>query len=878
MLWLAVRQLASRRTATALAALGLLTATLGFITLVGTSQTTRAVLRGDIARTWNTPYDLLVRPPGSVTPLEARQGLVRPNYVSGLAKGGITRGQLEAIRHIPGVAIAAPVAIAGAVNWTTGGFGVLLDQEPAPRPLAVYKLVIESTTDAGLSRATVETHYIVVAGEGTVRYVAGTRDATLDLRGRTIDCRYPVSCFAPVECDHGQCGPPADPPNHGVEVLQPIVIAGVDPAAEAALLGLDRCVTRGRALLPGDQLADAGDRDPPGTRIPVLVSARSFVDETFTGHLTRAGDAAALLRGAQPQALASWQPVREVKSSADELYRAYLPRVGEEVDEWPIWSIGDVSYRERPGGLHLEAATRPPDPSIYQRRNTSSAIPLSVTTPPAVRDRWFRTVTQHGYDQAEGNRYWTVVGTYNPDCLPGFDPLAGGGLETYATPTVRLADGRELRPSRSLAGYINPPPLLLTTLDGAAWLSDPKRFDGRPGAAFISVVRVKLAGLGEPGPLAEARIGRVAADIRDATGLQVDVVKGASPREVQVDLPAGRFGRPALTVREPWSVKGVAFRFTEAVSAQNLALFTLALVGATILVGETAYTAVRRRRAEFGVLRALGWPARRVAALVELEMLLLGLAVGVVALALGLPLAAMAGVRLLVWTMAAAVPLAVAVAALAALLPALAAARGTTMGVLTRGGRGRVRRSRPPRFALTLGLRDLVGLWRTEALLGVIAIALGAAMLGGVVLVAAAFRGQLDTTVLGVYLGERVRPFHVAVAALTLAIGALAAGQIVTLGYLERQAQLAALRALGWPRAHVLRLLAAQGLALGALGGLAGALAVWAAGAATGAAPDAIGLGALASVLVALVAAALAVLGPLLQASHSRPAELLRGE
>src|SRR6266511_463315 len=133
------------------------------------------------------------------------------------------------------------------------------------------------------------------------------------------------------------------------------------------------------------------------------------------------------------------------------------------------------------------------------------------------------------------------------------------------------------------------------------------------------------------------------------------------------------------------------------------------------------------------------------------------------------------------------------------------------------GGRARVRRSRPPRFALTLGLRDLVGLWRTEALLGVIAIALGAAMLGGVVLVAAAFRGQLDTTVLGVYLGERVRPFHVAVAALTLAIGALAAGQIVTLGYLERQAQLAALRALGWPRAHVLRLLAAQGLALGAL-------------------------------------------------------------
>jgi FtsX-like permease family protein len=878
MLWLAVRQLASRRTATALAAFGLLTATLGFVTLVGTSQTTRAVLSGDIARTWNTPYDLLVRPPGSVTPLEAQQDLVRPNYVSGLAKGGITRRQLDAIRGIPGVAIAAPVAIAGAVNWTTGGFGVLLDHEPAPGLLAVYRLVIDSTTDAGLSRATVETHYVVVAAEGTVRYIPGTRDATLDLRGHRIDCRYPVTCFAPVECDNGPCGPPTDPPNHGVEILQPIVVAGVDPAAETALLGLDRCVTHGRVLLPSDQLADAGDRDPPGTRIPVLVSTRSFVDETFTGHLTRAGDAAALLSGAQPQGLASWQPVREFKTSADELYRAYLPTVGEEVDEWPIWSIGDVSYRQQPGGLHLEALTQPSDPSIYDRRNTGSAIPLSVTTPPAVGDSWFRSVTQHGYDLAEGNRYWNVVGTYNPDCLPGFDPLAGSGLETYAIPTVRLPDGRELRPNRSLAGYINSPPLLLTTLDGAAWFSDPKRFDGAPGAAFISVVRVKLAGLGEPGPLAEARIGRIAANIRDATGLQVDVVKGASPREVQVDLPAGRFGRPALTVSEPWSVKGVAFRFTQALSAQNLALFTLALVGATILVGEAAYTAVRRRRAEFGVLRALGWPARRISALVELEMLLLGLAVGVVALAVGLPLTAIAGIRPLSWTMLAAVPLAAAIAALAALLPALAAARGTTMRGLALGGRGRIRRSHPPRFAFTLGLRDLVGLWRTEAMLGTIAITLGAAMLGTVVLVAAAFRGQLDTTVLGVYLGEHVRPFHVAVAVLTLAIGALAAGQIITLGYLERQAQLAALRAMGWQRAHVLQLLAAQGLALGTLGGLGGALSVWAVSAATGASPGATAFGALASAAVALVAAALAVLGPLLQASRSRPADLLRGE
>jgi len=230
----------------------------------------------------------------------------------------------------------------------------------------------------------------------------------------------------------------------------------------------------------------------------------------------------------------------------------------------------------------------------------------------------------------------------------------------------------------------------------------------------------------------------------------------------------------------------------------------------------------------------------------------------------------------LAWTAAAAVPLAMAVAGLAALVPALAAARGTTARAIA--GPARIRRSRPPRSAVTLGLRDLAGLWRVEALLGVVAIALGAAMLGGVVLVGSAFRGQLDASVLGVYLSGRVRPFHVAVAVLTLAVGALAAGQVVTLSYLQRQAQLAALRALGWPRLQVVRLLAAQGLALGVAGGFAGALVTWSAGAVVGAAPSAVARGTAAALLAALAATALAVAGPLLHAVRSRPAEVLRGE
>jgi ABC-type antimicrobial peptide transport system permease subunit len=371
---------------------------------------------------------------------------------------------------------------------------------------------------------------------------------------------------------------------------------------------------------------------------------------------------------------------------------------------------------------------------------------------------------------------------------------------------------------------VNSPPSIFTTLAGAAFFASRTRFDGAPGEAFISAVRVRVEGADTPGSVAQARLSRVAAEIRDATGLAVDIVAGSSPETIKVDLAAGNFGRPPLTVSEFWSVKGVAFRFVKALEAHNLGLFAMVLLGAVILVGETAFISVRRRRPEFGVLRALGWRSRTIARLVELEMLVLGLGVGLIVLLVVIPLSLVLPVAAGTWQLLAAVPLTIAVAACAAILPALGASRGTTASVLKGGGR--IRSSRIPRSAIALGLRELGGTRRVETALGVGAVALGAAMLGGVLLLVTAFRGELDTTLLGNYLAVRVRPFHTAIAILTLAVGSLAAGEIVTLGYLERRIELATLRALGWPRTALVQLLLSQAVALGLLGGLTGSVVV----------------------------------------------------
>jgi len=193
---------------------------------------------------------------------------------------------------------------------------------------------------------------------------------------------------------------------------------------------------------------------------------------------------------------------------------------------------------------------------------------------------------------------------------------------------------------------------------------------------------------------------------------------------------------------------------------------------------------------------------------VAAEMGWLGLVVGfvtvVVTLVGGLILRAPVATPLL----AATLPIAIGVGLAASAPAALAVARNTTIAQIERPAP--VRRSRRLLSIRELGLVDMLRTWRIEALAAAGIIALGAALLASLVLVVVAFRGELDSTVLGVDLAGRVRPFHFVLAALTVAIASLGAGQIVSLSYLERRPQLAVLRALGWSRTDLGAMIAIQ--------------------------------------------------------------------
>jgi hypothetical protein len=808
---------------------------------------------------------------------------VRPNFLSGLT-GGITEAQLAAIRALPDVAVAAPIAVIGFVQWPAE-FPVDVAKLVGPGPVTVFRISAAASGEAALSHyPALPAQYLVVAPQGRIVSVeAGPTGPAaaqvLEVGSTKIACTPTVACYAGLTPDASLEGAfRSGTPGLDVGWSEPIVVAGIDPTAEAQLAHLDRCVVSGRYLRASDAPGTASSLAGPQPTIPVLVSDRSFIDETMQITTERAVDPAAVLHGAAPDVLTSWAPVATQTASANDAYQAFVVSMiqTDYYDASPHWTAGPVTYREI-GPDHLAAVVQPPDPGVYQ-----SAVVIGANGQPAnqapveASDDWFRSISREDQvPRSELFSRWTPVGQYNPDCLPGFNPLAGGRLEAYGLPVVRLPDGQTLGPTRSLASYVNSPPLVLTTLAGAAWLSDPARFSGAPGAAFISAIRVKVSGIDTASAAAEAKLAAVAAEIHEATGLQVDIVKGSSPRTVLVDLPAGTFGRPALTVSEGWSDKGVAVGFVEAVSAEDLALFALVLLGAVLLVADTAYVAVRQRAPELATLRAIGWSGRRIAWLVEAEMLLLGLAVGIVAMLVTLVLLPL-GLVLAPWQLAGAVPLSVVVAAIAGLVPALLVLRGPPIGQLA--GLEPAHRSRPIRWVTWLAVSDLGGPRLVETALGVLGVGLGAVLVGAVTLVAVAFNGHLDATVLGVYLTAQVRPFHLVIAGLTLAVGALAAGEIVSLGYLRREAAFATLRAIGWSPRLLVRFLVLQALTIGLLGGILGSLVALILARALQAATGPTELAVAAAIGAALVATFAAAVGPSVLALRAVPATTLRSE
>ncbi len=124
---LAWSQLRFRTTRAIALLIGLLLATTAFTVLTAASRTAQLRTVGTVTAHFTPAYDILVRPRGSRTGLETQTGTVQPNFLSGIY-GGITMAQYHQIAQIPGVQVAAPIAMVG--------YSLLVPQLAFPLPAA----------------------------------------------------------------------------------------------------------------------------------------------------------------------------------------------------------------------------------------------------------------------------------------------------------------------------------------------------------------------------------------------------------------------------------------------------------------------------------------------------------------------------------------------------------------------------------------------------------------------------------------------------------------------------------------------------------------------------------------------------------------------
>src|ERR1051325_3604820 len=89
---------------------GMLLATTAFTVLTAASRTAQLRTVGTVSAHFVPAYDILLRPRGARTALETQTSNVQPNFLSGIY-GGITLAQYRQIVRIPGVQVAAPIAM-----------------------------------------------------------------------------------------------------------------------------------------------------------------------------------------------------------------------------------------------------------------------------------------------------------------------------------------------------------------------------------------------------------------------------------------------------------------------------------------------------------------------------------------------------------------------------------------------------------------------------------------------------------------------------------------------------------------------------------------------------------------------------------------------
>ncbi|MEV1318000.1 FtsX-like permease family protein [Micromonospora arborensis] len=865
---------------------GVLVATTGFVVLTGATTTSRLEVTGALERNTQAAYDILVRPPGTRTPLEAERGLVRPNYLSGLF-GGITPAQYEQVKQVAGVDVAAPIAMLG---YSTSSVSIRFDLTDAvdhSLDQQVIRLDPTFTAERGLSTAPSSPRYVYVTKRPLI-YPEWNDDVEDESTPYSDGRDYPFELLCgdvPREVLSGGRSKPICNPelvsqraNGGLEserkswsvdtvrllpdgrfeasrwvshraervitdqlvatyrVTVPFLLAAIDPDAEQRLVGLRDAVTEGRPLRAEDTATEIAIG--PGAQrrsIPVLSTSRPYLDGSVRSTLTRLPQArpAGLKLDELERTLGRANGI-DVGTREYTLSDGYRDMLAEGISETgccngelqTIMQAGAPEYERLPDGT-LRAVARPPfDHALYGGENN-----LNFRSRPWLADdNGFRPMTALPQPPSGARlqvRDWQTVGIFDPEKLSGFSDLSRVPLETYEPPRI---DGADERSRQALGGRPLEPS------------GNPAGYLSSPPLLLTSLAAVPKLLEGDVAPTRTAPISAIRVRVADVAGytersaelVRLIAERIADATGLDVDLTFGSSPAPQTVELPAGSFGRPELRLTEPWSALGVASVitkavdrkSLVLFGLVLVV-----CALFLGNAVSAAVRDRRPELAVLACLGWSARRIAGLVLGEVAalgltaglLALGLAFPLAAALNIEIgWQRAA---LAVPVALLLALVAGLVPALRAAGAHPAAALRPLVAPARWARRPHSLFGMALVNLVRTpgRTLLGAGALAIGLTALTLVSAAAYAFRGSIVGSLLGDTVSLNVRGADTLAAVVTVLLGAGAVADVLYLNVRDRAAELSTLGAIGWTDTALSRLVGYEGLLIGALGAVAGA-------------------------------------------------------
>jgi putative ABC transport system permease protein len=231
---------------------GMLVAAVAFCLLTASVDVGVARIKGVVGGNWRGAYDLLVLPARSIQTAGTHKHLVQVNYLSAAASG-ITLRQYRRIAGLPGVGVAAPLAVVGYLLETVNIPVALSPVATGQSGVRVLTVMSRYSADRGLSSYPPQGQgYVYITPDSLSQRVSQSTGATSMAErlpnGRTVHVCVYSSGTASAQTSPfqtagglllGSCYSRSAAANGSVQGSVawsfPVLVAGIDPQAENQL-------------------------------------------------------------------------------------------------------------------------------------------------------------------------------------------------------------------------------------------------------------------------------------------------------------------------------------------------------------------------------------------------------------------------------------------------------------------------------------------------------------------------------------------------------------------------------------------------------------------------------------------------------------------